>query len=464
MVARLPAPSVIEPGALALREAVAAAERVVADLREKLGELAAAPRVPPAGSKAGNTPLARLLARELSRLSDAAEPARAAGAWLASLEPVLDAARHESAAADRALAWAEHRASLRTGTELVGRLKATPPAELQAYHLETAAGRSGPWEFEQRADTGDRGPALAVWNLRSRVVRVIDADTEEVVARGDGRSDTRVAVPRAAAGGGSTGNGTVFVAVGEHAEELRLQVESLMQHAADALRRLRPPDDAAPPPPAPPSTWAARLAEDLDQPEAQRLAEEEHRRAIDNWKRLAADLAALGRFKQRLATYHLLTRLIEFIRRARAERERLQAALTRADAHLAATGTRSAPDPETGAMIIPAQYAAEYSRHLAERDRLQQQLQRLEIATGNAAERVKLRLGKGRFYGAADLPRPHQLPRLPAAYAELQPHLTDEALRPVIRRLEELLGTPLPVAPKASQSSKPAGGDAGTAR
>ena len=450
-VARVPAPAVIQPVALALRRAVRAADQAVADLREKLGELAAAPRVAPPpgtppGASAAETPLGRLVARELSRLSAAAEPARAAGAWLASLEPVLHRARREAADADRVAAWADHRDLLRRGAELVARVSATAPADLQAYRLAGPGAPAGPFEFEQPCDPGDGGPPVAVWSLRARVVRVVDTATEEVVGRGDGR------VELARPGGA----GDVAVVVGEHTEELRVQFEYLLAQARDALARLRPPPHDRPRPAAP-STWPARLAAELEDLDAHRLAEAEHRRAADEWKLLAADLAALGRFKQRLATYHLLVRVADFVPRARAERDRLRGAVARADADLADIGARSSRDLESGGMIIPVQYAPQYARLMGERDRARHLAQRLDHSLAGAAERIRLRLAKPRLYGDGEPPRLHVMGPLPPAYAGQQSHLADEAMRQLLARVAGLFGTPFGPPPARADAAPPPG-------
>ena len=440
--ARVPAPEVIEPVAQALRRAVVGADQAIDALRDRLTQLGAAPRV--ASAAGDNSILSRRLGRELARLAEVSEPTRAAGAWLASLEPVLENARHEAAAADRVAAWAEHRDALWRGRELAGRLKATPSGHLQAYRIESAAGSAGPFEYEQRVDAGDGGGHIAVWNLRSRLVRVLDTETEEVIARGDGRDNARVVLSRGGPHGGA--GGARSLVVGEHTEELRIQFDALMTQAVDALSRLRPHENAAPPPAAP-FTWPARLAAELDEAEQQAHAEGEHRRAMEEWRSIAADLGALGRFKHRLATCHLLGRLIEFIPRAQSERERLRAAMTRADARLAEIGARSARDTETNQLIIPAQFAAEYARHLADRDAAQQRVQRLDLAIDGATERAKLRLAKPRLHGSAEPVELRVLGPLPAGYADLRQRVSDEAVQQLASQLEQLLGKPLSTRP-----------------
>jgi hypothetical protein len=442
---RVPASAALQPLSLALRRAVHDADGAVAELRERLAQLAALPR--PAAATGAGTLLSRRLGRELSRLSAATEPARAAGAWLASLEPILHRARHESAAADRVAAWAEHRDLLRRGRELVARVKATPPAELQAYFTEGAGGKAGPFDFEKRVDPGDGGPALAVSNLRAAIVRVVDVETEEVIGRGDGR----VVVTRAGAPGGAT----LSVTVGEHTDELRVQLEYLLTQLRDAMTRLRPPEDESAPPGGP-STWVARLAVDLDAPDAQHEAREEHRRASDEWKHVLAELAALGHYKQRLATYHLATRLIAFAPRLTAEGDRLRASLSRADARLADIGARSTRDAESDRLIIPSQYAGEYAQHLSDRDAAQQQIQRLQLALDGGVERLKLRLSKPRLFGSAELPHLRLLGGLPEAYAAQQPQLGDATLAELVGRLEALLGRAIGAPAGAEEATPPA--------
>ena len=432
---RLPPSSVVQPAALALRRAVRDGEAAVAELRAGLARLGEAPRAVPQPPGA-NSLLRRRYAREVSRLAVASEPAREAGAALASLEPLLHRARLESAAADRVAAWADHAELLRRGHDLAERLKATPPAQFQAYFTETAAGRSGPFEFEQRVELDDgTATPIAVWNLRAGVVRVVNSDTEEVIGRGDGR----VALPSPA---GPAGASAVTIVVGEHTDDLRAQLESLTTQAGDALSRLRAGEHQSSSG-GPPATWLARVAAELDLPHEQQLAEERHRGNVETWRQLLADLATLGRYKQRLATCHLLTRLADFVPRVRADRSRQEALMARADARLAEIGARSGRDTETDRLIIPAQFAAEYEQTLADRDAAQQQTQRLQLALDRAMERLKLRIAKPRLYGSGSVPRPRILSPLPDTYVRAQPSHSDDSLQTMIEQLEAVLGTPL---------------------
>jgi ubiquitin-protein ligase len=449
-VARVPAAPVIQPVVLTLRKAVRDADRAVTELRTRLGQLAALPRAPGA-TLAPETLVSRRLSRELSRLAAATEPARAAGAWLASLEPILHRARREAAAAERVSAWAEHQDLLRRGRDLAARLRATQPTDLQSYRAGTAHGTAGPFEFEQRVPLPGGGPTVAVWNLRASLVRVVDVETEEVIARGDGR----VTIPRPAATGASDASGAT-ITVADHTDELRIHLEYLLTHSRDALSRLRPPEEE-PPPAVAPSGWAGRLAAELDLPDAQAHAEEQHRQAADEWKHLLADLASLGRFKQRIATVHLLERLVDFAPRVHARRETARAAVARAAARLAEIGARSSRDLESDRLIIPEHLAAEYGQHLSAREDAQSQSQRLQLALDAAVERLKLRLSKPRLLGSADLPRPHLLPPPPESYAQLHPQLTDERVSQLVRQLESLLGTTLvPTAGLHVTETKPA--------
>lgn len=428
----VPPPSIVQPSALALRRAVKESEQALLDLREGLAQLAAAPRVPAAAAPPG-TVMARRLARELAHLSAASEPARAAGASLASLEPVLERARAESSAADRVVAWAEHSELLRRGRELVDRIKSTGPANLQAYRVETTAGTTGPFDFEQPVDSGAGGAPIAVWNMRAALCRVIGTEFEEVIARGDGR----IALPPRT---DSATAGAATLVVAEHTDEVRVQLEYLLMHSRDALARLRVDEDEQPPLDGR-STWAAGLAAELDQPDHQQRAMDEHRRAADVWKHMLAELPALGLFKQRLATFHLVNRLIDFAGRVRSERERLTAVVTRADSHLADIGARSGRDADTDGLIIPVQYASEYAQYLNEREQAQHQLRRLETALDAGTERLRVRLTKPRLYGSSDLPQLRLLGPVPRSYVEQRPHVSDEAVQRLVQRLEELLGT-----------------------
>jgi ubiquitin-protein ligase len=436
---RVPPTLLVRPLALALRRGVREADKAVGRLRKVLAQLGAAPRIPAPGARA--TLVTRRLNRELARLAAAAEPARASGTTLASLDPVLHRARRESAAVDRLAAWADHAELLRRGDELVERTRATGPAALQAYTTEGAGGRGGPFEYEQRVEPA-AGPAIAVWNLRGSIVRVVDAATEEVVAQGDGR----VSVPPPHPPGGPPPHPPVgppaplVVHAAAHTDEVRVQLEYLLTQAREALHRLRPGEEEA----AAfydPATWAGRLVAELDQPDDQQAAGERHHRSSQAWKHLLADLVALGRYKQRLATYHLLARLAESVPRLKAERERLGGIIARADARLSEIGARSGRDAETAGVIVPQHYAAEYSEHLAERDRARQEIDRIDQALVNVAARARHRLGKPRLLGSPETVPFRLLPPMPQS--ELKLDVSDESIRRLAARLEALLGTPL---------------------
>ena len=67
-----------------------------------------------------------------------------------------------------------------------------------------------------------------------------------------------------------------------------------------------------------------------------------------------------------------------------------------ANAHLAEIGARSGRDLDTDGLIIPGQYAVEYSQHMSERDRARTQERTLDAALETGAERLRLRLAKPR--------------------------------------------------------------------
>ena len=435
--ARVPSLAMVQPLALALRRAVREGDRAVGHLRNALAQFGATPRLPSPGTRMSL--LSRRMTRELARLAAATEPARASGTTLASLDPVLHRARRESAAADRLTAWADHADFLRRGNEIVGRVRSCGPAALQAFTTDGPGGREGPFEYEQRVDP-DMRPPLAVRNLRGSVIRVIDAATEEVIAQGD----ARVTLPARTAAGATAAPLSVHAA--EHTDDIRTQLEYLLTQSRDALRRLRPSEEDL----AEffePATWAGRLATELDQVDEQLAIDEEHRRSTEAWKQATGDLAALGRYKQRLATHHLLTRLTEAVPRLKADRARAAASIVRAEGRLAEIGARSGHDVESETVIVPRHFAAEYSAHVVERDRARQEIERIDRAMVNAAARVRQRLTKPKLYGSPEFPQMRLLAALPEPQPPLD--LSDEALQRMVSRLEELLGVPLRAAPAA---------------
>jgi hypothetical protein len=247
----------------------------------------------------------------------------------------------------------------------------------------------------------------------------------------------------------------LFLRAGERTDELRVQIEYLLTQTREALNRLVRPDgdepatEAATEEPWPQESWAGRLAASFDDDDVRRRVVDEHRRASQRWKALLAELAALGRYKQRLATHHLLARLIDFVPRARDRAARAREATARANARLAEIIARSVHDAETDSPIVPPQFAAEYSGLLADRDRAQHDVARTAKSLQSAAEHVRARLSKTKLVGSADLPALRVLGPLPPRLVEMQPSLGDAALAGQVSRLEQALGTSLRGAPPA---------------
>jgi hypothetical protein len=447
-LANLPPLSAVQPPAVELRRVVRESEHAVADLRARLAELAPPPRL--SGVLPGRM-LSRRLQQEVARATAAAEPARGAGAVLASVEPVLERTGGEAAAADRVAAWAEYADLMLRSEELLRRLTGADPARLHAFFASTPAGEAGPFEYEQRIDFG--GTVLAVSNPRGTTLRVIDAATEEVVASGEGTAAIPLNQP------GRAAPTTLTVQAGERSDELRVQMEYLLTQTREALGELVPKEEeAADPPPWASESWAGRIAAALGRLDVRRQVLDDHRRASQRWKALLGELAAFGRFKNRVATYHLLARLIEFVPRAHARVDKARDSLARAEGRLADIAARSARDMETNRPIVPQHLAAEYANLLAERDRAHQEIDRMRTALHAAAERARVRLTKMKLLGSAELPALRILAPLPPALSEMQVYVTDEALDVQVRRLGDLLRTNLRNPAGEVASANPAAG------
>ena len=427
----VPALETIQPVALNLRSAVQEADEAVATLWKALAQLGRPPRS--AGLVPG-TLLARRLDRETVRVTAAAAPARGAGAVLASVEPVLERARCYAEAAEQVAGWGEYAGWVRTAEELVERLLATGTADLQAYRVNSGATAStavtsGPFEFEQPIEVF--GTRMAVSNHRANVVRVFDPQAEELIAAGE--SVATVAAPEPL-------KESLSVRLTEHTDELRVQLEYVLTQTKDAVERLAPDRPAnAEEQSWPLDFWAGTVAAELDTPQVRRAVREAHRRVAHRWKLVLGDLAALGRFKQRLATYHLLSRLVEFVPRANGRLEGARDVLARAETRLREILARSARDPETEHPIVPQHLAKEYAERLAERDDARQDLLRFGRALDAAAQRVRTRLAKRKLYGGGGPPSFRVLPAPPAELTNRSPHLTDAAIEALVDRLEGLM-------------------------
>ena len=186
---------------------------------------------------------------------------------------------------------------------------------------------------------------------------------------------------------------------------------------------------------------------------------EEHRRASRRWKGLLSELAALGRFKQRLGAYYKFSRLIHFVPRAQAREEAARQLLARADARLAEIAARAAHDLETNQLVVPQHLAAEYADWLAERDRAQQEILRVNKSLQGVAERVRGRLSKAKLPGCAEVPALRILAPVSESLRAPGAVMTGAALDVQVARLEELLGVKLRATPDRSMEHPAAQSD-----
>jgi hypothetical protein len=232
---------------------------------------------------------------------------------------------------------------------------------------------------------------------------------------------------------------------GQRTEELRVQLEYVLTQARDALARLIPDRSASRGPEADdwPYSWAGRLASAMGDDSNRRDVLHRHRRSAARWKAVLSELAALGRFKQRLATYHLLMRLIDFVPRAQARADRARDVLTRSESRLAEIASRSARDMETDQVLVPQHLAGEYADRLAERDRARREIAWAAAARQSAAERARARLAKTKYVGSGEVPAFRHFAPLPHSLVELAPRVTDAAIEVQVGRLEGLLSTRL---------------------
>jgi hypothetical protein len=239
----------------------------------------------------------------------------------------------------------------------------------------------------------------------------------------------------------------VVLRAGPRTDELRVQLEYVLTQTRDALPRLIPDRSAASGPEQEPEewpdSWAGRLADAMGDESNRRAVVDRHRGSGARWKAVLSELAALGRFKQRLATHHLLARLIDFVPRVQARADRAREALTRSESRLAEIAARSARDLETDQVLVPQHLAGEYAERLAERDRARHETDWAAGARQLAADRARGRLAKTKYVGSGEPPALRHLAPLPPSLLELAPRVTNAAIEAQVSRLEELLSTRL---------------------
>ncbi len=435
----IPGLEVLDPVSIELRRRIGECEQAAALLRQRLEESSPIQLPPTAGA---STPVERFLATKISEADAASKEARDhAIILLRAAEHALNRAKREAAAFDVITAWASYSELMGRGRALVKKVRSLGSAGVQAYFLEGQGSRTGPFDFEDLIDVG--GSSATVRLLAPGSIELLDELTSDALGSGNGESISVIMRRK------SGQPFQMIVLPTPHPDELRVQIEYLLNQTHDRLTRL-----TAPPPQA--QSWVGRFTAALARPNAMAALRAMYTQTTTLWKALLGDIAAASRFKERLATFYLLRRLSEVVPKLLRHIAISEEAAGGASRIVAEIASRSSRDVNTDQLIVPRDRAEEYVDQLARHERAQREAARARKALSRSADQVRVRVASPRRYGSPVLPSFDLVEPLPPPIVDLAESLSDRSLQARIDQLEKLLGVPL--RPTAAQSKNQADG------
>lgn len=424
-LARVPPVSQLDPVALGLRKAVREGEQRLAGLKSAVESLSFA-ALKPVGAPGGLLH-AQTEADVARGEADAADAREAGEAARHAIEPVLERGRLEQKALDGVVAWAGFMDLIRRGNELKDRLLELGVAGIQAYGIQTPSGEFGPYQFEERVNLGD--VTLVCRRIGAAPVHVFEARSTGLLGKGPGGVRVKMR-----AGDGSIVENVIRPT--EHTDELRVQLNYLVKTSREHMRVLGKAESGAAAP-----SWAGRFSAALAAPPALAAAADVHRRTSHRWMSLLADLIDLGHLKERVATYHLFERHVEFVPAVLEVRGKAEQSLREAHERLAYIASRSSRDIETDRLIVPPHLGKENVERLKQRDKAEKDLARIKKLLGIIAGELGLRISHKRLHGRPGIPKLRLLQPMPETIAAMADVLTDAHLAARATELDGLLGT-----------------------
>lgn len=309
--------------------------------------------------------------------------------------------RADIAAFEQLVSWRQYMDLFVAGRSLEKQILEWGSAGLQAFFLANASGTFGPFQFQEQIDLG--GTLIAVRSDRPGRIEVLDAGSQKILGDSVKGAVSLLLGKRE----GFAGHPTQFRLTGNCAA-LAAQLELVQTRATEAIAKLQRPVTGA-------SGWCAATCAVLADAHQQQNLRDAHRKTNHRWKNLISDLRRLGKFKDRLATYHLIERISEHL-------PLLIAELAPANARWpASAAVAKAPDNAT------------------------QYFEPVEKSKQEMVRQLSERLSNSQLTGSDALPPPRVLDRLPEALENLKPMINDAALARLLAPIEAALGVELPV-------------------
>jgi hypothetical protein len=431
IVSQLPTTSDVQKAHGSLRAVLVKAEQRIQAARTALQSLEL-----PASAKALPAGIRELLDSEHKRQEPILAVARnELTAALESAEPAIASARADARALESLVQWRDLVDTTARTDELYDLIMQWTASGVQAYFMSYDSGTHGPFDFEQTVDVGTT--QIAVRKISAHAIEAIDL-VQGVSIGQSRRGDLRASIR----GSDSGGAFAATFSPTPRCDDLALQLNYAVAHTRELLRQLRNVGDADPN-----SSWPRTFAHALGQPSAIEAISATHAQTVARWSGLAEDLRALGPFKERMATFHLLTRAMELLPSYQRDLQIAMKAQEKATARLTEIISRSSVDGESGRPVISSKFHKEYESLLLDGEQQQQNILRLGAAIKQLTSQVKARLAVQR--GAASpigSAKPIQLTTLPPMAGdmhELSAAMSDTAVLERVTAIEQMVNTQL---------------------
>ncbi|HZK81664.1 MAG TPA: hypothetical protein VFC46_11365, partial [Humisphaera sp.] len=299
------------------------------------------------------------LGRRLATLGESTGETVAAAIRLAQtslddVAPLHRRSRAELMALEQVVGWREYMDMFAKVRAMEKQVMEWGSAGVQAFFIANSSGEFGPFQYEEPLDLG--GTRIVVRSGQGGILDVIDAVGQDVLGRGTNGSATVVL----GQGEAAPGYQTQFRLTGR-CDDLIIQFDFMQKQTVEVLTKLQRPVAGA-------KGWCGIISAMLADPRQQNKLRDAHRKAAHRWKALMTDLAHLAKFKERLATYHLIERMGEEVPRVRELVATTQGKLKESTDKVQAIMGKSSRDAETDRLVIPPKYLKLYQDELRARD------------------------------------------------------------------------------------------------
>ncbi|HWE03427.1 MAG TPA: hypothetical protein VG326_13565 [Tepidisphaeraceae bacterium] len=425
----IPSLSKLQPVQLSLPRLVRELDQRVTEMRGLLDGMKKSPphlNLAPDGS----------MGRPLAALGESTAQSVAAAIRLAQTSLNDVAAIHRRAKADlmaleQVVGWREYMDMFAKVRAMEKQVMEWGSGGVQAFDISNSSGSFGPFQFEEPLDLG--GTRIVVRSVQGGVLDVIDAVGQDVLGRASNGSATVVLGQSEA----EPGYQTQFRLTGR-CDDLIIQFDFMQKQTVEVVAKLQRPVSGA-------KGWCGVISAMLADPHQQNKLRDAHRKAAHRWKALMTDLAHLAKFKERLATYHLVERMGEEAPRVRELIAATQNKLKESTDKVQAIMGKSSRDAQTDRLVIPPKYLKLYQDELRARDVHKHEIARLEGLLKQIGTELIARLSEPRLCGRAEIPRFRVMAPIPDAMASLQEAMGDESLKKLAAALGEQLAIQIPV-------------------